>query len=326
MTDNNAPAAKPAAKPSPVRMVEVTESHAGQRVDNFLLREVKGAPRSLIYRWLRKGEVRVNKKRSKPTQKLHVGDQVRIPPVRLGASDGKPAEPPRGMVAALQAGIVYEDDAVVVLNKPSGIAAHGGTGIPFGVIEALRTVRPEGLELVHRLDRETSGLMLLAKTRPSLLNLQAQLQQSGDGHESAEKYYFTLVAGRWQGAKTVSANLQRGREAETLESQTMVDADGKVALSHFKPLSDYTGFTTMEVRIDTGRMHQIRVHAAHEGHPVAGDSKYGDRELNKRLKKLGLKRLFLHAHRIVFTHPVTAERLMFGAELPDDLREILDTL
>lgn len=313
---------------SGVRHVEVDESAAGQRIDNFLLKTAKGVPRSLVYRWLRKGEVRVNKKRAKPTVKLMLGDSVRIPPVRIVAAehaDYQSSLPPRKLVNELLANIVYEDDSVLLLNKPSGVAAHGGTGIPFGVIEAMRTTRDGALELVHRLDRETSGLLLLAKSRSSLLALQQQLQADEDS-ERMEKRYLTLVCGRWSGPKDVTVGLTRGRSEEDAESLTLVDDDGKVALSEFKPLAFYSGFTSMDVKITTGRMHQIRVHAAHTGHPLAGDRKYGDKEMNKRLRKMGLKRLFLHAHWLGFVHPASGARVEFHAELPDDLRQVLDVL
>lgn len=318
----------------PVRFVQVTEHHAGQRVDNFLLREVKGAPRSLIYRWLRKGEVRVNKKRAKPTQKLCIADQVRLPPVQLNAlQSGEPEKPPPKLVTDLQAGIVFEDDHLIVLNKPSGVAAHGGTGIAFGVIEALRTVRSDGLELVHRLDRETSGVMLLTKNRAALLNLQQQLQAGDAATKLAEKHYLTLVVGRWHEAQTVDASLLRGHDTESAESLTLVDDAGKAAVSHFRPLEIYPAlsnlnvpFTSMEVRIETGRMHQIRAHAAYMQHALAGDRKYGDREVNNQLRKFGLRRCFLHAHRLAFHHPDSGERMDFNVPLPNDLRAVLDAL
>lgn len=316
------------------RFVDITQQNDGQRVDNFLLREVKGIPKSLVYRWLRKGEVRINKGRAKPTTKLVLGDTVRIPPMKIvdgvgdaahpsGRSTGQPIKPPSKLLNELLAGIIYEDDAMIVLNKASGIAAHGGTGVAFGVIEALRSVRPAGLELVHRLDRETSGLLLLAKQRTVLLNLQQQLQSED---ERIDKRYLTLVCGRWQGPNEVSTALSRSRAGEAAESIMQADADGKASVSHFKPLAFYADFTFMEVKIETGRMHQIRVHSAHTGHAVAGDRKYGDKTINKTLKNLGLRRLFLHAHSLSFQHPVSAERVDFHAPLPENLNDILNQL
>lgn len=324
-----------------VKFVEVDETRAGQRVDNFLMREVKNVPKTLIYRWLRKGEVRINKGRAKPTTKLNVGDVVRIPPMQQfddkDSAQVKPTKPPSKMLNALLAGIVYEDDTVIVLDKPSGIAAHGGTGIPFGVIETLRTVRPAGLELVHRLDRQTSGLMLLSKNRDALLHLQGQLQ-AGD----TDKRYLTLVKGRWEGKEEVEVALSRVRADDFSESAMVADEEGKASISTFKALTHYIAesegaaqkdlpelnceFTAMEVAIKTGRMHQIRVHAAHSDHPLAGDRKYGDSATNDWLKKIGLKRLFLHAHSLGFRHPVTNEWQNFNVPLSNDLKTVLDGL
>ncbi len=276
-----------------VQMLEVSPELAGQRIDNFLRTQLKGVPKTLIYRILRKGEVRVNKGRIKPEYKLQAGDMVRVPPLRLAERD-EPVPLAQGLLERLEAAIVYEDKALIVLNKPAGIAVHGGSGLSFGVIEALRQLRPDAkeLELVHRLDRDTSGLLMIAKKRSMLRHLHQALR--GDG---VDKRYMALVRGRWEtGTKQVSAPLLKNT-LRSGERMVEVTEEGKVALTLFRVLRRFGDFATLvEARPITGRTHQIRVHARHAGHAIAGDSKYGDEEFSGLIRELGGKRLFLHAH------------------------------
>lgn len=309
-----------------VRLVRVPEDRDGQRLDNFLLLQLKGAPRSLVYKLVRSGQVRINGKRAKADSRLAGGDEVRIPPVRLEAP-GEAKAPPRGMLERLAASIVFEDKAILAINKPSGIATHGGSGISFGVIEALRALRPgEPLELVHRLDRDTSGVLVLAKKRSALLELQA-LMRAGEDDEGPAKRYLALLVGRVpNGTLTVDAPLQKS-VLQGGERMVRVDPAGKPSTSHIKVLERRGGHSFCEVRIETGRTHQIRVHAAHLGHPVAGDEKYGDREANKRLaEQAGLRRLFLHAASIEFALEGGAKPYLINAPLPEDLSTVLDRL
>tara|TARA_R110002020_G_scaffold21373_1_gene72322 strand:- start:1023 stop:1985 length:963 start_codon:yes stop_codon:yes gene_type:complete len=309
-----------------VRLVRVPEDRDGQRLDNFLLLQLKGAPRSLVYKLVRSGQVRINGKRAKADSRLSGGDEVRIPPVRL-AEPGEARVPPKGMLERLAASIVFEDKALLAINKPSGIATHGGSGISFGVIEALRAMRPgEPLELVHRLDRDTSGVLVLAKKRSALLELQA-LMRAGEDDEGPSKRYLALLVGRVpNGTLTVDAPLQKS-VLQGGERMVRVDPSGKPSVSHVKVLERRGGHSFCEVRIETGRTHQIRVHAAHLGHPVAGDEKYGDREANKRLaEQAGLRRLFLHAASIEFALEKGAKPYLLNAPLSDDLVAVLDRL
>ena len=283
--------------PSAVQTVLIPEDLAGQRIDNFLLTRLKGAPRTLIYRILRKGEVRVNKGRIKPDYRLKAGDSVRIPPVRL-PEPNEPALVGRGILQALEASILYEDKTLIVVNKPAGLAVHGGSGLNFGVIEAIRPLRPESsdqLELVHRLDRDTSGCLMIAKRRSMLRHLHAALR--GDsGSDSVTKRYIALVRGRWPATtRKVHAPLQKNN-LRSGERMVEVNAEGKESLTEFRVLKRFGDFATLvEAQPITGRTHQIRVHARHAGHPIAGDPKYGDDEFSHRIKELGGKRLFLHA-------------------------------
>ena len=309
-----------------VRLVRVPEDRDGQRLDNFLLLQLKGAPRSLVYKLVRSGQVRINGKRAKADTRLAGGDEVRIPPVRL-AEAGEARTPPKGMLERLAASIVFEDKALLAINKPSGIATHGGSGISFGVIEALRAMRPgEPLELVHRLDRDTSGVLVLAKKRSALLELQA-LMRAGEDDEGPAKRYLALLVGRVpNGTLTVDAPLQKS-VLQGGERMVRGDPSGKPSVSHVKVLERRGGHSFCEVRIETGRTHQIRVHAAHLGHPVAGDEKYGDREANKRLaEQAGLRRLFLHAASIEFALEKGARPYLINAPLSDDLVAVLDRL
>lgn len=309
-----------------VKQVRVPEDRDGQRLDNFLLGQLKGAPRSIIYKIVRSGQVRINGKRAKPDSRLAAGDEVRIPPVRL-EEPGEFKAPPRAMLDRLAASIVYEDKLLLALNKPSGIAVHGGSGLSFGVIEAMRALRPdEPMELVHRLDRDTSGVLIIAKKRSALLELQALLRE-GDDEEAPNKKYLTLLVGKMpQGTMTVDAPLQKS-VLQGGERMVRVDPNGKASVSHFKLLERRAGHSFCEVRIETGRTHQIRVHAAHLGHPVAGDEKYGEREANKKLAEtVGLKRLFLHAASMEFALEGGAKPYLINAPLADDLKAVLDRL
>tara|TARA_Y100001949_G_scaffold161442_1_gene153718 strand:+ start:11791 stop:12708 length:918 start_codon:yes stop_codon:yes gene_type:complete len=274
-------------------MLEVSPELAGQRIDNFLRTQLKGVPKTLIYRILRKGEVRVNKGRIKPEYKLQAGDVVRVPPLRLPERD-EPVPLAQGLLERLEAAIVFEDKALIVLNKPAGIAVHGGSGLSFGVIEALRQLRPDAkeLELVHRLDRDTSGLLMIAKKRSMLRHLHLQLR--GDG---VDKRYMALVRGRWDTSKKqVNAPLLKNT-LRSGERMVEVTDEGKDALTLFRVLRRFGDFATLvEAKPVTGRTHQIRVHARHAGHSIAGDSKYGDEEFSAVIRDLGGKRLFLHAY------------------------------
>ena len=281
---------------SGVQLLEIGPEAAGQRIDNFLRTQLKGVPKTLIYRILRKGEVRVNKGRIKPEYKLQAGDLVRVPPLRLAERD-ESAPLAQGLLERLEAAIVHEDKALILLNKPAGIAVHGGSGLSYGVIEALRQLRPEArdLELVHRLDRDTSGLLMIAKKRSMLRHLHEALR--GDG---VDKRYLALVRGCWPSArKQVSAPLQKNT-LRSGERMVEVDEEGREALTLFRVLRRFGDFATLvEAKPVTGRTHQIRVHARHAGHPIAGDAKYGDEEFTREIRALGGKRLFLHAYSLV---------------------------
>ena len=305
-----------------VRQLQVTADDVGQRIDNFLLRHFKSVPRSRVYRLLRRGEVRVNGRRARPDYRLASGDRLRLPPVRTGG-DKPPARVPQSLIERIRAAIVYEDPDLLVINKPAGLAVHGGSGLGFGVIEALRAARPkETLELVHRLDRETSGCLLVARRRASLRTLHALMREG-----AVEKRYLTLLAGRWTlGRKRIDVPLKT-RQLQGGERVVKAHAGGKSSASQFCPIQFYAKRATfMEVQIETGRTHQIRVHAAYAGHPVAGDDKYGDREFNAALRKLGLERMFLHAHTVNFTWPETGREFTVSVPLDDNLKAVLDRL
>ncbi|MGD2160192.1 MAG: RluA family pseudouridine synthase [Gammaproteobacteria bacterium] len=306
-----------------VKMVEVASDQAGQRLDNYLMTQLKGVPKSHIYRLLRSGQVRVNKGRKKPAYRLQPGDQVRIPPVRMVARTETIV--PDAIIDLLQQARLFENHNILVLNKPSGIAVHGGSELDFGLIEAMRKIYPDHfLELVHRLDRETSGCLVLAKNRETLNILHQALRNEGnDGHAPAvEKTYLALLAGHWQrGDRTVEMPLRKVRRGG--EHSVEVSADGQKAVSHFKLVQHYDNASLMQVRIDTGRTHQIRVHAAATGHPVAGDNKYGDAAFNRGMRKRGLKRLFLHASHIVLP---LGEGISVHAPLSEDLSRFLDNI
>jgi len=319
----SSPALRPAQGERPVRTVRVPDDRDGQRLDNFLLGQLKGAPRSLVYKLVRSGQVRVNGGRAKAERKLAAGDEVRIPPVRLGEPNDKGA-PPAGFLKAMEAAIVFEDARLLALNKPSGVASHGGSGISFGAIETMRALRPQqSLELVHRLDRDTSGLLIMAKKRSALTELQALMREDG----GITKRYLALLTGRMpDGVMTVDAPLHIGLR-QGGERHVQVNAAGKPSLSHFKVLERRGGQSYCEVRIETGRTHQIRVHAQHIGHPIAGDDKYGDADVNKRLREqIGLKRLFLHASTLEFALDGGKAPYLLNAPLVPELIDVLDRL
>jgi 23S rRNA pseudouridine955/2504/2580 synthase len=305
----------------PVRHIEVSEERAGQRLDNFLLRLLGDVPRSRVYRLVRRGEVRVNGRRAKPEQRLQWRDSVRVPPLKREDKNA-PATPSENLLKAITAAVVYEDERLIVLDKPPGVAAHGGSGVSFGVIEALRALRPrESLELVHRLDRDTSGCLLIARKPSSLRTLHALLREG-----RFEKGYLALLKGHWNlGHKRITAALRTDLRVHG-ERTVRVHPGGKPAVSEFRPVQFFGKTATLvEVTLHTGRTHQIRVHAAHAGHPVAGDEKYGDQEFNHRMRELGLKRMFLHAHRVGFEWPQGGQ-FSANAPLPADLRSVLERL
>ncbi len=319
-----------AATTGGVRTVRVPEDRAGQRLDNFLMGQLKGAPKSLIYKVVRSGQVRVNGGRAKAERRLEAGDEVRIPPVRLAEAVPK-GTPPKGLLEAMAASIVFEDARLLAIDKPSGVASHGGSGIGFGAIETLRALRPgENLELVHRLDRDTSGLLVVAKKRSALVELQALMREEGGRGGAAPaiaKRYLTLLAGRMpDGTMSVDAPLHVGLR-QGGERHVQVNPAGKPSLSHFRALERRGGHSYCEVRIETGRTHQIRVHAQHIGHPVAGDDKYGDPDVNRRLReRTGLKRLFLHAASLEFALDGGKAEYVLNVPLAPELAEVLDRL
>lgn len=306
-----------------VRFLTVTEDEAGQRVDNYLTAKLKGVPKSLIYRILRKGEVRVNKGRVKPEYKLQRDDSVRVPPLRVAEKAQAPVSKKLNQVARLEKQIIFEDDCLLVLNKPSGLAVHGGSGLNFGVIEALRALRPEArfLELVHRLDRDTSGILLVAKKRSALRDLHRQLRE-----KTVQKDYLALVRGQWQShCKTINAPLLKNELAGG-ERIVRVDEQGKPSETRFSIEERYAGATLIKASPVTGRTHQIRVHSQYAGHPIALDNKYGDKDFDQKMTALGLNRLFLHAYAIRFEHPKLAETLRLTAALDESLKALLTIL
>ena len=307
---------------SKVQFITVDPDLEGQRIDNYLRTLLKGVPKSLIYRILRKGEVRVNKKRVKPEYKLCAQDELRIPPIRVS----EPTELPStnlNKVASLENNILFEDDCFIVLNKPSGTAVHGGSGLSFGVIEAFRALRPQQkfLELVHRLDRDTSGCLLIAKKRSVLKNLHQQLID-----KKVDKRYQALVAGEWPANRfKVKAPLLKNT-LKSGERVVLVNDEGKPSETRFRVLESFVQATLVEASPITGRTHQIRVHSLHAGHPIACDDRYGDKNFDDRVRKLGLSRLFLHAHSLAFIHPNTEDRVSFKAPLGPKLISVLKRL
>jgi len=290
--------------------LEVGEESESQRLDNFLLRHLKGVPKSHVYRVVRSGEVRVNSGRVKPDYRVRAGDKIRIPPIRVAAANAKPPAKPFGMP------IVHEDPSLLVVDKPSGVAVHGGSGVSFGVIELLRAARPEAklLELAHRLDRDTSGLLIIAKKRGALVELHRMLR---DGE--VEKVYIAVVKGvPARNYFDITEALHKYVNAKG-ERRVAVKEGGLSAVTRIKLLDKSKDVSLVELRLMTGRTHQIRVHLAHAGYPVLGDDKYGDFEFNRALARQGVKRLFLHAHRLAFKHPVDGKVMKFVSPLTDDM-------
>jgi|TARA_B110000977_G_scaffold78921_1_gene106132 23S rRNA pseudouridine955/2504/2580 synthase len=305
-----------------VSFVDVGPEHAGQRLDNFLIRHLKGVPKSRIYNLLRKGEVRINKGRVKPDTRVKDGDIIRIAPIRV-AQRGDPAVPGQQLRRYLAENILFEDEGLLIINKPAGLAVHGGSGISLGAIEALRAERPDArfLELVHRLDRDTSGCLMLAKKRSVLLELQQAMQRN-----QIDKRYLALVKGQWpKGKSTINAPLLKN-QVSSGERIVRVDVEGKASVTHFKISQRFKEATLLEVTLETGRTHQIRVHCQFSGQPVAGDPKYGDTHFNESLKDSGLKRMFLHASNLRFRHPLSGDWVDVEAPLPKDLQPILKNL
>jgi 23S rRNA pseudouridine955/2504/2580 synthase len=311
------PADSSARSASAARLQEVSADEAGQRIDNYLLRYLKGVPRSRVYRLLRRGEVRVNSRRVDAAYRVEAGDRVRIPPVRQAVAPRAPDAAGGPRIA-----VVYEDERLLVVDKAAGAAVHGGSGVRSGLIDQLRAARPDAhfLELVHRLDRDTSGCLMIAKKRSALRTLHALLREG-----AVEKRYLALVAGDWQNAGVVDAALDTTHRRGG-ERVVRVDAQGKASSSRFHTLERYGVATLVEVQTLSGRTHQIRVHAAHAGHPLAGDDKYGDAEFDARMRARGLRRLFLHAHVVAFDWPDSGEAVHVTAPLPQALRALLDTL
>lgn len=324
----HAPAGRPvAARPTDpgVRRVQVDEGSAGQRLDNFLIRLLKGVPKTHVYRVIRSGEVRVNKGRAGADTRLALGDEVRVPPVRTAEhAMGRAAD--AAAVPAREFPVVFEDEHLLAVDKPAGVAVHGGSGVSFGVIEQLRRARPEArfLELVHRLDKETSGVLLLAKKRSALTALQDQFRARDTG-----KTYAALVVGRWPASKkVVDVALHKYLTAEG-ERRVRPDADtGRRSITLVRVVRAWDACTLLDVTIKTGRTHQIRVHLAHEGHPIVGDAKYGDFAVNREYARGArrFERMFLHARRLAFDHPASGERIELEAPLPPECTALLDTL
>jgi 23S rRNA pseudouridine955/2504/2580 synthase len=305
---------KDLSKPQ-VTWLEVGEESEAQRIDNFLLRELKGVPKSHVYRVLRSGQVRVNSGRVKPEYRLQIGDKVRVPPVRVPAPGSKPPLKP------IKFPIVHEDPSLLVINKPAGTAVHGGSGVSYGVIESLRAERPQAkmLELAHRLDRDTSGLLVVAKKRSALVELHRMLREG-----EVEKYYLAVVKGV-PAKKTFEIHEALHKYVNARgERRVSVKEGGMAAVTRVKLLASASGLSVVQLQLMTGRTHQIRVHLAHAGHPVLGDDKYGDFELNRALARQGVKRLCLHARRLAFKHPVDGKPMKLEAPPPADMREFME--
>ncbi len=306
-----------------VRFFTIDADESGQRIDNYLVKTLKGVPKSMIYRLLRKGEIRVNKKRTKPEYKIVAEDIVRVAPIRVSEKTNT-VSTQLNIVSNLESQIVYEDEVLLVINKPSGMAVHGGSGLSFGVIEALRALRPNTkmLELVHRLDRDTSGCLVVAKKRSALRNLHEQLRK-----KNVQKYYQALVKGRWSTKVTKVTEGLKKNDLKSGERVVVVDnINGKESETRFKVIQNYDGATLVRAFPVTGRTHQIRVHCQVKGHPIACDPKYGAEDFDIRMKELGLKRMFLHAASIEFTHPRTEQRLKIEAPLEKALEHALKQL
>lgn len=313
--------AKPAVSLPAVKWLVVDEESAGQRLDNFLMRHLKGVPKTHVYRIIRSGEVRINKGRCSADSRVEAGDEIRVPPVRISDKVLEKAARP---APAREFPPLLEDEYLLAIDKPAGVAVHGGSGVSFGVIEQLRQARPQArlLELVHRLDRETSGILLVAKKRSALKHLQDQFRERETG-----KTYLALVQGDWPSRlKVIDQPLHKYLLPDgerRVKVTTPDDPDGMRSITLVKVAQRLQGCTLLEVTIKTGRTHQIRVHLASQGHPIAGDDKYGDFEWNKALQKQGLRRMFLHAWRLQFNHPASGERVALQAELPPELEQYI---
>ncbi len=306
-----------------VRFFTIDADEAGQRIDNYLLKTLKGVPKSMIYRLLRKGEIRVNKKRTKPEYKIAAEDIVRVAPIRVSEKSTH-VSTSLNVVSELESKILYEDEVLLVINKPSGMAVHGGSGVNFGVIEALRALRPQSkmLELVHRLDRDTSGCLVVAKKRSALRNLHEQLRK-----KNVQKFYKALVKGRWSPKLTKVTEGLKKNDLKSGERIVVVDnINGKESETRYKVIQHYDGATLVRAFPVTGRTHQIRVHCQTKGHPIACDPKYGFEPFDEQMKDAGLNRLFLHAASIEFTHPRTEKRLKVEAPLDNVLANTLKQL
>jgi len=305
-----------------VQFVDISAAQAGQRIDNFLLTLQKGVPKSRIYKAIRKGEVRVNKGRIKQTYKIQAGDSIRIPPLHTSEKSKITTVSDRFRLQINDC-IMLEDDALLVLNKPSGVAVHAGSNIEQGLIEALRIIRDDlpYLELVHRLDRDTSGCLLVAKSREALLNMQQQMKD-----HKIDKRYLTLLKGSWGSKERLIEQPLMKNSVSSGERMVIVDPEGKYSKTVFKPIESFAQAQLTEVILYTGRTHQIRVHSLYMGHPVAGDDKYGQRNFNRDMKKFGLKRLFLHAWKLGIAHPSTGEKLALEAPLPTQLENVVNKL
>ncbi|MDH3375723.1 MAG: RluA family pseudouridine synthase [Gammaproteobacteria bacterium] len=308
-----------------VEYVTIDENHGGQRLDNYLLSRLNGVPRSVVYRVIRSGQVRINMRRVAPASRLAVGDVVRVPPLTRRIGQTRRPGVPADVRAMAQSGVLYEDDDMLVINKPAGVASHAGTGIAVGVIEGLRQLNPQWgfLELVHRLDRDTSGCLMLAKNRRTLLVLHAALR---GGQCAISKQYLGLVRGQWRGGRRdVRVSLRTSRPSGG-DRITVSEIGGRTAHTEYGPLERFDCATLMQILLFTGRTHQIRAHSAHVGHPLAGDRKYGDSQFNRQMRELGLQRLFLHASQIAITHPHTRKPLDISAPLPEELQSVLSGL
>jgi 23S rRNA pseudouridine955/2504/2580 synthase len=316
------------SQPITVKTLTVDEDSAGQRLDNFLMRHLKGVPKTHVYRIIRSGEVRVNKGRASADQRIEAGDVVRVPPVRISAQVQAKADAP---APAREFPVLMEDEALIAIDKPAGVAVHGGSGVSFGVIEQLRRARPASvnLELVHRLDRETSGVLLVAKKRSALKNLQDQFRDRETG-----KTYLALVLGLWPSNKKVidlplfkyTVEKGEGEGERRVKVVNKDDPNGMRSITLVRVARVVGPYTLLEVTIKTGRTHQIRVHLASQGHPIAGDDKYGDFEHNKQLQKMGLKRMFLHAWQLKFQHPQSGRPISLQAKLPQELQQFVDSV
>lgn len=310
-----------------VTQFQIAEEEAGQRLDNYLLKIGKGVPKSHIYRIVRSGEVRINGKRVLVSYRLKLDDLLRIPPIRIAVRSTEKTQELAKTHTDLP--IIYEDEALLVVNKPAGLAVHGGSGVSFGVIEALRQQRPQArfLELAHRLDRETSGLLLIGKKRSALMALHEMFRGGGKyGVPGADKRYLVLVRGRWMDALRHAKFPLFKYLLDSGERHVRVSPEGKAAHTVFRLLARWDNFSLLEAELKTGRTHQIRVHCAHLGYPIAGDEKYGDFPLNRELAKKGLKRMFLHAWKIEFPHPDGERKLALEAPLPEHLESFLEKL